>query len=143
MKYYIGCKGWRNQKWSGELFPPNLDPKEYLTYYSNVFDLVEVDLSNRTDSPNNKFHDDRLLFKKWATDTPHNFRFTIKLPKHIIEDTYKVADFLEELAPLEEKVLAVIIESPPPIKLTLANGGREWLDDIARNLYISRLFSCI
>ena len=132
MKYYIGCKGWRNQKWSGELFPPNLDPKEYLTYYSNVFDLVEVDLSNRTDSPNNKFHDDRLLFKKWATDTPHNFRFTIKLPKHIIEDTYKVADFLEELAPLEEKVLAVIIESPPPIKLTLANGGREWLDDIAR-----------
>src|SRR4051794_31034358 len=37
---------------------------------------------------------------------------------------------LEELAPLEEKVLAVIIESPPSTKLTLGNGGREWLDDI-------------
>ena len=130
MKYYIGCKGWKNQKWSGELFPPNLDPKDHLTYYSKVFDLVEVDLSDRTASY--KKYDDRLLFKKWTTNTPDNFRFTIKLPRHIIEDTQKVGDFLEELAPLEQKVLAVIIESPAPIKLTLANGGREWLDDIAR-----------
>jgi uncharacterized protein YecE (DUF72 family) len=50
--------------------------------------------------------------KKWATSTPHNFRFTVKLPRHIIEDAYKVGDFLEELAPL----------------LTLGHGGREWLD---------------
>jgi DNA polymerase IV (archaeal DinB-like DNA polymerase) len=132
LKYYIGCTGWRNQKWSGELFPPNLNPKDYLTYYSKVFDLVEVDLSNRKASNHNKLHDDRLLFKKWATNTPHNFRFTIKLPRHIIEDMNKVDDFLEQLVPLREKMLAVIIESPAPIKLTLANGGREWLDDIAR-----------
>jgi DNA polymerase IV (archaeal DinB-like DNA polymerase) len=91
-------------------------------------------LSNSTDSDSysNKLHDDRLLFEKWVTDTPHNLRFTIKLPRYIIEDAYKVDDFLEELAPLKQKVLAVIIESPPPIKLTLANGGREWLDDVVR-----------
>ena len=129
MKYYIGCKGLGNQKWSGEPFPRNLDPKDYLTYYSKVFDLVEVDLGNRT-APSKTYDD--ILFKKWVTDTPHNFRFTIKLPMHVIEDTYKVGDFLEELAPLEEKVLVIIIESPAPTKLTLGNGGREWLDDIAR-----------
>jgi len=132
LKYYIGCKGWRTQKWSGELFPHDLDPKDHLTYYSKVFDLVEVDLSNRTASY--KTYDDRLLFKKWMTNTPPNFRFTIKLPRHIIEDKYKIGNFLEqELAPLEQKVLTVIIESPThPTKLTLANGGREWLDDIIR-----------
>ena len=53
---------------------------------------------------NNKLHDDRLLFKKWATNTPHDFRFTIKLSKQIIEDTYKV---MEEVAPLEEKMQEV------------------------------------
>jgi DNA polymerase IV (DinB-like DNA polymerase) len=88
-------------------------------------------LSNRAASynnNNNKLHDDKLL-----TNTPHNFRFTIKLPKHIIEeDTYKVGDYLEELAPLEQKVLAVVIESPSPSKVILGNGGREWLDDILR-----------
>jgi uncharacterized protein YecE (DUF72 family) len=99
LKYYIGCKGLGNQKWSGEPFPRNLDPKDYLTYYSKVFDLVEVDLGNRT-APSKTYDD--ILFKKWVTDTPHNFRFTIKLPMHVIEDTYKVGDFLEELAPLEE-----------------------------------------
>lgn len=135
MKYYVGCRGWRNQNWSGEFYPPTLDPTDYLAYYSKVFDLVELDLSDRpggnSHNSNNKLYD-RLLFKKWATNTPHNFRFTVKLPRHIIEDTYKVSDFLEELAPLEEKVLAMIIESPPPTKLTLGNGGREWLDDILR-----------
>jgi DNA polymerase IV (archaeal DinB-like DNA polymerase) len=134
LKYYVGCRGWRDERWSGAFYPPTLDPKDYLAYYSKVFDLVELDLSGRggggsSYNNNNKLYD-RLLFKKWATSTPHNFRFTVKLPRHIIEDTYKVGDFLEELAPLEEKVLAVIIESPPPAKLTLGNGGREWLDDI-------------
>jgi DNA polymerase IV (DinB-like DNA polymerase) len=132
LKYYVGCIGWRNQKWSGEFYPFTLDPKDYLEYYSKVFDLVELDLSGRgggNSYNSNKLYD-RLLFKKWAKNTPHNFRFTVKLPKYIIEDTYKVGEFLEELAPLEEKVLAVIIESPPPTKLTLGNGGREWLDDI-------------
>jgi DNA polymerase IV (archaeal DinB-like DNA polymerase) len=97
-----------------------------------VFDFVEIDLSNRTASSNNRLHyGDRLLFRKWATNTPHDFRFTIKPPEHIIEDIYKVHDFLEELRPLEGKVLAIIIQPPSPIKLTLAN-GREWLDDVAR-----------
>jgi uncharacterized protein YecE (DUF72 family) len=82
LKYYVGCKGWRNQKWSGEFYPPTLDPENYLTFYSKVFDFVEVDLSNRggTSSFSNKLYD-ILLFKKWATNTPQNFRFTIKLPR--------------------------------------------------------------
>jgi len=62
LKYYIGCKGWRNQRWSGEFFPHNLDPNDYLAYYSKVFDFVEIDLSNRTASSNDRLHyDDRLL----------------------------------------------------------------------------------
>lgn len=70
----------------------------------------------------------KLHFKKWAESTPNKFRFAIKIPKHITQDIIKFGDFLEELAPLEEKTLAVIIES-----LTiLGNNGKEWLDDILR-----------
>lgn len=133
MKYYVGCRGWRDESWSEGFYPPTLDPKDYLAYYSKVFDLVELDFGSRgggnSNDNNNKLYD-RLLFKRWATNTPHNFRFTVKLPRYIIEDMYKVGDFLEELAPIEEKILAVIIQSPPPSKLTLGNGGREWLDNI-------------
>ena len=133
MKYYVGCRGWRDESWSEGFYPPTLDPKDYLAYYSKVFDLVELDFGSRgggnSNDNNNKLYD-RLLFKRWATNTPHNFRFTVKLPRYIIEDMYKVGDFLEELAPIEEKILAVIIQSPSPSKLTLGNGGREWLDNI-------------
>ena len=68
----------------------------------------------------------KLLFKKWTESTPDNFRFAIKLPKQIVQDITKMGDFLEELAPLEEKILAVVIES----FTTLGNNGREWLGDI-------------
>jgi DNA polymerase IV (archaeal DinB-like DNA polymerase) len=129
LKYYVGCKGWKNPTWITEFYPVTLHSKDYLSYYSKVFDFAEVDL-NRSTSPaytntTSRFPN-KLLFKKWAESTPDNFRFAIKLPKQIIQDVMKIGDFLDELAPLEEKTLAVVIES-----LTiLGNDGREWLDDI-------------
>ena len=132
MKYYIGCKGWRNQTWSREFYPATLHSNDYLSYYSKVFDFAEVDLNRRRGSSSSFYNGsklpDKLLFKKWAENTPRNFRFAIKLPEQIVQDTRKMSDFLEELTPLEEKVLAVVIES----FTTLGNNGREWLDDILR-----------
>jgi DNA polymerase IV (archaeal DinB-like DNA polymerase) len=129
LKYYVGCKGWKNPTWITEFYPVTLHSKDYLSYYSKVFDFAEVDLNRSTSSAytntTSRFPN-KLLFKKWAESTPDNFRFAIKLPKQIIQDVMKIGDFLDELAPLEEKTLAVVIES-----LTiLGNDGREWLDDI-------------
>ncbi len=134
MKYYIGCKGWKSQTWSNEFYPITLHSNDYLSYYSKVFDFVEIDLNRRTSSlyknqdiattttklPN------KLLFKKWAENTPDNFRFAIKLPWQIVQDITRMGDFLEELSPLEKKILTVVIES----FTTLGNNGREWLGDI-------------
>jgi DNA polymerase IV (DinB-like DNA polymerase) len=130
LKYYVGCTGWKNPTWSSEFYPATLHSSDYLSYYSNVFDFTEVDLDKsslpaytNTTTSRRAY---KLLFKKWAESTPNKFRFAIKIPKHIIQDIIKLGDFLEELAPLEEKTLAVIIES-----LTiLGNNGREWLNDI-------------
>jgi uncharacterized protein YecE (DUF72 family) len=81
---------------------------------------MNTNIATTTKLPN------KLLFRKWAENTPDNFRFAIKLPKQIVQDIIKMGGFLEELAPLEEKILAVVIES----FTTLGNNGREWLDDI-------------
>jgi DNA polymerase IV (archaeal DinB-like DNA polymerase) len=128
----FGCKGWKSQTWSSEFYPITLHSNDYLSYYSKVFDFVEVDLNRRmsyvymnTNIATTKLPN-KLLFRKWAENTPDNFRFAIKLPKQIVQDIIKMGGFLEELAPLEEKILAVVIES----FTTLGNNGREWLDDI-------------
>jgi uncharacterized protein YecE (DUF72 family) len=133
LKHYVGCKGWKNPTWSGVFYPVTLHSNDYLSYYSKVFDFAEVDL-NRDTSPEyvntgtttTGRLSNRLLFKKWAESTPENFRFAIRLPKQIIHDVTKTGTFLEELAPLEDKTLAIVIET-----LTiLGNNGREWLVDI-------------
>lgn len=118
MRYYIGCKGWKSQTWSNEFYPITLHSNEYLSYYSKVFDFVEIDLNRRTSS----------LYKNQDIDT------TTKLPNkfskngrwQIVQDITRVGDFLEELSTLEKKILTVVIES----FTTLGNNGREWLGDI-------------
>ncbi len=131
MKYYVGCSSWKNQIWAKDFFPIALEPKNYLTYYSNIYDFAEVDLSNIRS--NNDFHGrlpNKFTFRKWAKNSNDNFRFTLKLPTEIINNNNNEIDlgnFLEELAPLEEKILAIVIEQPRALTL---KDGREFLDGI-------------
>jgi DNA polymerase IV (archaeal DinB-like DNA polymerase) len=126
LKYYVGCSGWRKFETDNNtpFYPPNLDSKDYLSYYSKVFDFVEVDLfsSSSSTSPLNKF-----TFKRWSESTPNNFRFAVKIPRYLVDSPTLLGDFLEDLAPLEEKILAVVIQQPPTLTL---KDGREWLDEI-------------
>jgi DNA polymerase IV (DinB-like DNA polymerase) len=81
--------------------------------------------------------------RKWHKQTPPNFRFSIKIPERLLgfgqdryedsstrirdSDTSALGRFLEMLAPIEEKVIAVVISVPA--SLTLSQ-GRGWLEGI-------------
>jgi uncharacterized protein YecE (DUF72 family) len=43
--FYIGCSGWPYDAWLGHFYPSNPEHKEFLKYYSQVFDFVEMDSS--------------------------------------------------------------------------------------------------
>ena len=129
MEHYVGCAGWRRlgvDKGETPFYPSALDTGDYLSYYSKVFDFVEVDLSSHSSPALNK-----STFKRWAASTTSNFRFAVKLPRRVVEDAgiHLLGDFLEDLAPLEVKILAVVVQQPT--NLTLKD-GREWLDEILR-----------
>lgn len=146
MKFYIGCDGWKSQTWAKNFYPDGLDPANYLSYYSNVFNFVHIDLENSAYTPNS------YLLKKWLDDTPDNFRFSIRIPQKIIDKTaipYSspssspfasppnidtnhnhrdlLGRFLEDLHPIEEKILVVILS--PPSYVSLQNNGRKWLEE--------------
>jgi len=41
---YIGCSGWSYDGWKGSFYyPQDLDNRYWLSYYSQVFDFVEID----------------------------------------------------------------------------------------------------
>ena len=116
MKYYIGCSGWSYTSWKGPFYPPNLENSDWLRFYSQVFDYVEIDSSfYRIPS--------QFMVKNWVKRTPDNFRFTAKFPKVITHDKLlvdveeDVERFLENIEPLEKKTLALLIQLPPSLEI--------------------------
>lgn len=113
MKYFVGCAGWRYGSWVSGFYPDALGPHDYLSYYSRVFDLAAVSMQATKIQ----------AVKKWAEETPDNFRFIVGVPSQAM-DCDLLGKFLEGLAPIEEKVLAVVLQVPSALKLL---EGREWL----------------
>jgi uncharacterized protein YecE (DUF72 family) len=111
---YVGCSGWSYDAWLGHFYPANLERKEFLKYYSQVFDFVEIDSS---------FYSPPSLFmaKRWTSITPDNFRFAAKFPRSITHEK-RLADPEKELRyffyvmhPLRHKLLALLLQLPPSL----------------------------
>ncbi|MGZ4079190.1 MAG: DUF72 domain-containing protein, partial [Bacteroidia bacterium] len=62
-KYYIGCSGYYYPYWKNKFYPEGLQPKNWLNYYSTVFNTVEL---NGTFYRTPKLSD----LKKYAEVTP-------------------------------------------------------------------------
>jgi uncharacterized protein YecE (DUF72 family) len=123
MELYVGCSGWSYDAWLGHFYPTSLEGREFLKYYSQVFDFVEID-SSFYRIPN------LFMTKRWAKITPDNFRFTAKFPRSITHEK-RLADpekelryFLDMMRPLQRKLLALLIQMPPSLS---ANEGMKKL----------------
>jgi uncharacterized protein YecE (DUF72 family) len=110
----VGCSGWSYDGWLGHFYPSNLDGKDFLKYYSQVFDYVEID-SSFYSAPN------VFMTKRWASITPDNFKFTAKLPrsitheKRLAEPEKELRYFFDFMRPLRTKLLALLLQLPPSL----------------------------
>jgi len=89
-KLYVRCSGWSYDAWLEHFYPANLEGREFLKYYSQVFDFVEID-SSFYRTPN------LFMTKRWAKITPDKFRFTAKFPRSITHEKRLAADSEKEL----------------------------------------------
>jgi uncharacterized protein YecE (DUF72 family) len=116
LEFFIGCSGWSYTAWKGPFYPPNLESSEWLRYYSQKFDYVEID-SSFYKIPN------QFMVKNWDRKTPDNFRFAAKFPKiithdkHLVDVKEEVELFLKVMEPLQEKTLALLIQLPPSMEI--------------------------
>ena len=129
MNIKIGCTGWSYQGWSGTFYPRNLKSSEWLKYYSQIFEITEIN-STYYKIP------DRAITKKWNTDTQDTFAFTAKFPsiithekklKNVKEYVFK---FLFSLTPMYEKVIALVLQLPPSLTFDEAKPRLEKIFDI-------------
>jgi uncharacterized protein YecE (DUF72 family) len=130
LQYYIGCSGWSYSAWIGPFYSSKLENSDWLRYYSQVFDYVEID-SSFYRMPN------KFMVRNWVKKTLDNFRFTAKFPKiithdkHLVDVNEEVYTFLNNMEPLQEKTLALLIQLPPSMQIM---PGLEGLKELVRLL---------
>ncbi len=127
----IGCSGWSYKDWDGVFYPKGTAAKDYLSFYSKVFNCVEVDSSfYRVPSP--------FMVSQWRTNTPPGFLFCPKLPKKITHDSKlqgissTLVYFYSVMSKLKEKLGPIAVQLPPSVKYDSHIGAMEkFLDQVS------------
>jgi uncharacterized protein YecE (DUF72 family) len=117
LEYYLGCSGWSYDGWKGTFYnPSDLDNRYWLSYYSQIFDFVEID-STFYRMPST------YMVNNWSKRTPDNFKFAVKFPKVIthdkrLKDVEKdIERFYDVMEPLYDKILVFLMQLPPSLQL--------------------------
>lgn len=73
---HIGTSGWQYKHWRGVFYPDRLKVREWLAYYAEQFDCVEV---------NSTFYrlPGREAIAAWRDSVPSGFVFAVKAPRRI------------------------------------------------------------
>lgn len=73
---HIGTSGWQHKHWKGLFYPDDLKTRDWLSYYAQHFDCVEVDSSfygmPTTDA-----------IARWCACVPSDFTFSVIAPRRI------------------------------------------------------------
>jgi uncharacterized protein YecE (DUF72 family) len=131
----IGCTGWSYKGWSGTFYPRNLKSSEWLKYYSQIFEITEIN-STFYKIPSQK------IVRKWNADTPRHFRFTAKFPSLITHEkrlervNSEIFSFMSSLIPIHEKISALVLQLPPSLSFNEAKPRLEELFDILPNDFL-------
>lgn len=116
----IGCAGWSLRKELHDKFPAE---GTHLERYSRVLNCVEI---------NSSFYRShrRSTYQRWASSTPEDFRFSVKLPKQIThareatDAIERIDKFAEETSGLEQKLGLVLVQFPATVKFDPQRAAR-------------------
>ncbi len=115
MKAFIGTSGWSYSSFKKVFFPENLKSRDYLKFYSQHFNTVEI---------NATFYrlPRKSTFEKWYEETPEGFVFSVKASK-IITHIKRIKNvknelitLLERTIHLKEKLGPFLFQLPPSLK---------------------------
>jgi uncharacterized protein YecE (DUF72 family) len=127
--YYVGCSGYYYPQWKNIFYPLKMAQKDWLSYYSSVFNTLEL---------NGSFYSipKPASLKKYYQATPDNFRFSVKANKyftHILRLKHckdKIVEFEKLISDgLETKLACILFQFPPSFHYTPSN-----LDLILENI---------
>jgi uncharacterized protein YecE (DUF72 family) len=108
----VGLAGWSNPP--GKRAERQAD-QSHLSYYAANFSCVEI---------NSSFYRTHQVatYSRWRDETPGQFRFSVKMPRSITHESHlkrcsvAVARFFDDIAELQPKLAAVLVQLPPSLE---------------------------
>jgi uncharacterized protein YecE (DUF72 family) len=100
----IGTSGWSYPSWRPGFYPADLQPAEFLGFYAQRFDTVELNSTGyRLPSADQ--------FRRWAETVPDGFEFAVKFSLVRLD---RVTTFLERVLALGDRLgpVRVVYEGP-------------------------------
>jgi uncharacterized protein YecE (DUF72 family) len=118
----LGTSGLAAPGWEGTFYPAGVNPSQYLAYYAQHFDSLEVG-STFYEIPS------RAVVHDWALQTPKGFLFSFRAPKIITHEKVlldcgaEVTHFLDTMTKLEDKLGVILFQFPYFSKATFKRGA--------------------
>lgn len=121
---FIGCSGYKVGYWKGVFYPDLLSTAEYLSFYSERLNAVEINSTF--------YHRPRIkTLKDWRASTPQKFKFFIKIPKtithinKIVDTATATTEFCSYVAEhLGDKLGGFLFQLPPSFHYSPENLGK-------------------
>lgn len=118
----VGTSGFTYPHWRGVFYPAQLHAKDFLGYYSSVFDTVEI---------NSTFYHlpQTATLRRWYAQTPAGFCFSLKASrflthvKKLLDCQQPLELFLRQASLLRDKLGPILFQFPPSWKMDLARLG--------------------
>jgi uncharacterized protein YecE (DUF72 family) len=93
----VGCSGWNYDHWRhGVFYPPRLAARNWLGFYAQHFDTVEVNMT---------FYrlPKREVVARWVAESPDDFVFAVKISRYVTH-VKRLLDVPEHLPLLYERI---------------------------------------
>ncbi len=103
MSIRVGTSGWSYPSWRPGFYPAGTRPDEFLRFYADRFDTVELNTTGYRVPSEEQFH-------RWAEAVPDGFRFA---PKLTVTRLDRLAVSLERMAALGDRLgpIRLVVQS--------------------------------
>jgi uncharacterized protein YecE (DUF72 family) len=119
-RIFIGTSGWSYEHWIGNFYPANLARNQWLRYYSNYFDTVELNMSFYR-------YPNLSMLEGWKNKLPENFKMTFKAHRqfthiqHFRNAQNNLRRFYEMTDEMETRTGCVLFQAPPSFEMNKTN----------------------
>jgi len=115
MQIHVGTSGWNYPHWKEVFYPRELKSKDWLSFYSQRFDTLELNVTFYRGVK-------AETFEKWRTTVPAGFLFSMKMSRFITHirrlkvEAESISRFLRGAEALGDKMGVILVQLPPSLE---------------------------